>query len=636
MTFYVKLRNSHKTQKGDSVKNRAEAPISHTAVCAEPKQPLSQPGNCISSFPPRASHKELGMEGKMSNTVVKTAKGLLRGVPQTGEFEGNTVFSGVPYAKPPVGALRFKAPEPADAWDGIRDCDRHASAACQLFHSEGIEPYTSDFYYMGDPEFGEDCLYLEITTGALSDISAAGGSGSPENSADPSGLRPVYLWFHGGGLSTGYSYEVEFDGNILAKKGIVVVSAGTRLNVMGYLALPQLSAEQGGKSGNYGFMDELAALKWVKENIRAFGGDPDNITVGGQSGGSLKVCMLAGSPASNTLIKRAIPESGLKLAQQFPDLASAEAKGRAWLTRCGLDPDISLEELRALPASALYPEGPVGFGELPGEMTFDGGLVPFPCMKEGLAEYAGKIDFLVGTNFGEADAFADVKAEEGSDVAEAMKNRLLTAEGRESFYREILGDLYDRYEFGEKYSRVFSCLEFGSNVRLDNTPMLRARALASLGLAHKGRVNFSRSLMLARLFGTARKEANTWCYLFSHLLPCRPEDYGCPGRDPNEILAYHSSEMFYAFGSLRRNAAGNIPPARPWTEDDVRLADIISSYWANFMRTGDPNSSDLPYWPSAAGDCGWINLGDEISGHTMGEQPFDEMIAEFTKAEYGL
>jgi len=225
----------------------------------------------------------------MALDIVRVQQGLLSGVAQTGNYEGNTVFSGVPYAKPPVGELRWAPTQPAEPWEGVRICDKHAPAAWQNFMPEGLnmEPYTKDFYFMGNPSVSEDCLYLEITTGAQ----AAGEK------------RPVFMWFHGGGLNSGYSYEIEFDGNELAKKGIVVVSVAQRLNLFGYLVLPQLTAEQG-KSGNYGFMDQLMALEWVHENIAAFGGDPDNITVGGQSGGSLKSCMMAGSPASKGWVKR--------------------------------------------------------------------------------------------------------------------------------------------------------------------------------------------------------------------------------------------------------------------------------------------------------------------------------------------
>jgi para-nitrobenzyl esterase len=165
---------------------------------------------------------------------------------------------------------------------------------------------------------------------------------------------PVYMWFHGGGLNNGHPYEPEFDGSELARKGVVVVQVGQRLNVFGYLALPQLSAEQGGKSGNYGFMDQLAALDWVYENIAAFGGDPDNITVGGQSGGSQKAGAMATTPAAHGRVRRAILESGLKWLQRFPTLAEMEEKCRNYLRSAGIDPDAPLDQLRAIDATRFW------------------------------------------------------------------------------------------------------------------------------------------------------------------------------------------------------------------------------------------------------------------------------------------
>lgn len=194
----------------------------------------------------------------MALDIINTKYGQVRGVVE----EDVLVFKGVPYAAPPVGELRWKAPQDPASWEGVRECDTYGPRPVQppqggLF----FEPWGSDFYYMGFTAYSEDCLYLNIATDA--------------ESADEK--RPVFMWFHGGGLSSGYSYEIEFNPTVLAKKGVVVVTVGQRLNVFGYLSLPQLSAEQGGISGNYGLMDEVKALDWVRENIAAFGGDPDNI-----------------------------------------------------------------------------------------------------------------------------------------------------------------------------------------------------------------------------------------------------------------------------------------------------------------------------------------------------------------------
>ncbi len=535
----------------------------------------------------------------MAIGIVQTSCGRLSGVPQSGKYEGNTVFMGVPYAKPPVGELRWKPPVKPEPWEGVRACDRHAPAAFQRFFPGNMEPYTKDFYFMGNPAVSEDCLYLEITTGA-------------QHAGEQ---RPVFLWFHGGGLNSGYSYEIEFDGNELARKGIVVVSVAQRLNLFGYLALPQLTKEQG-RSGNYGLMDQLMALDWVYENIAAFGGDPDNITVGGQSGGSLKACILAGIPASRGRVKRCIAQSGLKWLQRFPTQTEAEQSGAAFLESCGIDPQASPEELRQLPPERFQPAPGPGFPRMPGEMVFDGALVPYPTLRECYDRYDGDVDFLCGTNLGEADPWASMQFGGGTRTMDSA------AEFRAHF-RQTLGDLYDQYDF-EALVPVS-----------DASAWRTARELATRGLCKPGMINFSRNLMVNRFFGMQQKarhpQAQVYCYVFSHILPCLPEDYGT-ARDPEVQLAYHSSEMFYTFASLREN----VPPARPWTPEDFALADTISSYWANFIASGNPNGADLPRWPAAGSDCGWMDLGDRPTGHCGLESALDRLTAAFVQREYGI
>lgn len=536
----------------------------------------------------------------MALEIVRVQQGLLSGVPQSGKYEGNTVFMGVPYAQPPVGALRWAPTRPAEPWEGVRVCDHHAPAAWQEFFPGNMEPYTKDFYFMGNPEVSEDCLYLEITTGAQ----AAGEK------------RPVFLWFHGGGLNSGYSYEIEFDGNELARKGIVVVSVAQRLNLFGYLALPQLRAEQG-RSGNYGLMDQLMALEWIRANIAAFGGDPDNITVGGQSGGSLKACILAANPVSCGQIRRCIPQSGLKWLQSFPTMDEAEQKSRRFLSSCGIDPDASLEQLRALPPEAFRPQpGETGgFLAMPGEMVCDGELVLDTSLRVLLERYGGNVDFLSGSNLGEADPYAIPGFGRGAPMesAEAF---------REHFRRELGGD-YDAFDFEQLVPVT------------DETAWQTARELASYGLCRPGMINFSRNLMVNRLFGMSRAASGaagrSYCYLFSHFLPVHPEELGT-ARDPREQMAYHSSEMFYTFASLREN----VPPARPWTAEDFDLADRISSYWANFIATGDPNGPGLPHWPASGEDYGWMELGDTLRPGQGLQTPLEQLTERFVRREYGI
>ena len=199
---------------------------------------------------------------------VMTKYGALEGVSLD---SGCSLYRGVPYAAPPVGELRFRPPQPPVPWDGVRKCDQWGAACPQEPSNHPKSPYSVEFYSGQDypPRMDEDCLFLNIWT--------------PAKSADD--RLPVMLWLHGGGVQNGYSHEMEFDGEALAKRGVILITANYRLNIFGFFAHPLLTAESGHHAcGNYGIMDQIQALRWIKENIGAFGGDPDNITLFGQSG----------------------------------------------------------------------------------------------------------------------------------------------------------------------------------------------------------------------------------------------------------------------------------------------------------------------------------------------------------------
>ena len=270
----------------------------------------------------------------MPLTQVTVENGRLQGVP--GNVPAYTVFKGVPYAKPPVGPLRWKAPQPAEDWTGIRLADRFSCIAYQGAHTPEF-PYTKEFYPVEEP-MSEDCLYLNVWT--------------PAQSADE--RLPVLFWVHGGAYTGGYGFEMEFDGEGFCKRGCILVTINYRLGVLGFLAHPELSAEsERGVSGNYGTLDQICALHWVRRNIAAFGGDPDNITVFGQSAGAKSVLTLITSPLSRGDIAKAIPMSGGGIgcfAIDDTPLAKAEKTGLALQELAGAQ---SLEELRRMePAAA--------------------------------------------------------------------------------------------------------------------------------------------------------------------------------------------------------------------------------------------------------------------------------------------
>ncbi len=519
--------------------------------------------------------------------TVTTKYGRMRGAELGGPYEGITEFRGIPFAQPPVGDLRWRPPADPVPWSGIRDCVSYGPACIQPTQGDlDSEPWATDFYFMGSPAMSEDCLYLNVTTGA----STAGEK------------RPVFLWLHGGGNDHGYSYEIEFNPDELARKGIIVVSVAHRLSVFGYMALPRLSAEQGGTSGNYILMDDVKALEWVTENIEAFGGDPCNITVGGQSAGCMKASSLAYSPLGRKHVKRIINQTNLCWRNQFSLLQDAEKECQKYLEALGFSPDVSLEELRRTdPYIFLKTKSGV---RLPGDLVWDGNLIPNRSMTDTIEQYGGHMDYLAGSNLGETMMDGNKKRGEPG---------FTRAEDFYAYAKELLGDLYEKYDF-ENLVPV-----------TDENVDRESRRLASYGLTtdcfRKG------GLTLNRYFGAMRAksapDAKTFIYLFTRVSPNLPEDYGT-ARDPDLLMSWHSNELWYTFASLRDGT----PPARPWQDIDYEIADRMSSYWANFIRTGDPNGKDLPYWPQSDESYGMAELGEEVTAVDH-KRKTDEMILEY-------
>lgn len=532
--------------------------------------------------------------------IVNTMHGQVAGVPQ----DGVIFYKGVPYAAPPVGELRWRPPVDPEPWEGVRVCDTYAPAAIQQFHSDW---FTREGFYPGHydevPPMSEDCLYLNVATAA--------------ETADE--RRPVYIWFHGGGLTNGNSAEVTFDPRGLAQKGIVVVSVGQRLGVLGYLALPQLTAERG-TSGNYGLMDELQALDWVTANIEAFGGDPENITVGGQSGGAQKIAAMVASPHSGDRIRRVVSQSGLNWLRTFSEPDQAEAQGRAFLAAVGVDPDAGVDELRALDPSVLNRAVPRDV--IPQTMVHDGDLLPFSSVRDPFVDSVRNVDFLSGTTLGEANTSSPSLHADPSDELPPVTD----VASLHAHFRELLGDLYDLGGFADLPDVVGATDESAPAV---------ARWLGTAGLAGGRNTNISRSLMVDRTLGAWLRATGTggtaYSYVWSHRVPTRPEDLGTE-RDPTIPGAWHASDLFYAFRSLELDAW----PGRPWTPADHELADTVSSYFANFMRTGDPNGPGLPEWPSSNDDHGWVEIGHRVEAHTGVAGPLDRLVAAFVAREYGL
>ena len=323
---------------------------------------------------------------------------------KVGESDGVSVYLGIPYAAPPVGELRWKKPQPVIPWEGVRECTEPGAASLQGGQAEGSF-YWKEFYSHADPKLSEDCLYLNVWTPA----------------AGTDAKLPVMVWIHGGAYMNGYGHEIEFDGMEFAKRGVVLVTINYRLGMCGFLSHPLLTAENGGVgSGNYGLYDQLEALRWVKRNIAAFGGNPDNVTIFGQSAGAGSVQALISSPLSEGYVQRAIIQSGGGLGGIVGTKSADEALklGEGMWKTAGI---ASLEEMRAYPAEkfnellAAYAKEGGKVGGLPYCPSVDGELLPVTMDEASLTDKDLRIPYMIG--YTSDDIMPDVMHKAATDWA---------------------------------------------------------------------------------------------------------------------------------------------------------------------------------------------------------------------------
>ena len=451
---------------------------------------------------------------------VKTANGVLEGVVDTAA--GVRAFKGVPYAQSPVGDLRWRAPQPAKDWSGVRQAEAFGPRAMQL-------PLFSDMVFRSNG-MSEDCLYLNVWTPANADKQR----------------RPVLVYFFGGGFVGGDGSEPRYDGASMARKGIVAVTVTFRLGVFGFLAHPELTRESPRHaSGNYGLMDQSAALRWVQKNIAAFGGDPKRITIAGESAGSFSVSAQMASPWSKGLLAGAIGESGsLMGTHPTSSLADAERRGTAFAASLGAT---SLAALRALPAAqilaATAPRTAPRFGAI-----VDGDFLPRPPTEIYAAGDQAHVPLLVGWNSQESDAGGVL----GKDAP--------TPDNFAKALHTVFGDHAD------DAAKLFPA-------STDEEARESATALASDRF-----IAFSTWKWYDLQSRTGGKPV--FRYFFS-----RPR--------PGGTGAVHSGEIEYALGNLATNTT------YAWTPDDYKVSETMQSYFANFIKTGDPNGPTLPSWPAA-------------------------------------
>ena len=493
-----------------------------------------------------------------------------------GEIRGTTdgdvhVFKGIPFAAPPVGELRWKAPQPVGDWDGVRDATEFSADCPQT-------PYPKQSVYYREPRpTNEDCLCLNVWTAAQ----------------NPDNLRPVMVWIHGGALTRGSGAVDVYDGSNLAREGVVVVTVNYRLGPFGYFAHPELTSEsEHNSSGNYGVLDQVAALEWVRHNISRFGGDPNNVTIFGESAGSWSVCALQATPLADGLFHRAIGQSGgafgpmAWLAEDKHGQISGEGLGEKFAK--SLAEDGSIKALRALSAEEILK----GFSKNVDGESFrtrpivDGHVFPDEIYNIFAAGKQIDVPVIVGSN-----------KDEGTSLLGPMGPN--TKDAVTAWAQEEFGDLSDA---------------FVSVYPFDEDTTARAAYLA----AFRDRLFSWQMRTWARLMSTV--ESPAYLYFFARVPP---------GPNSDALGAYHAAEIIYAFDNLDKSEA-------QWEDTDQRVAEAMSTYWTNFAATGNPNGDGLPKWaPYEKSEENYLLIGNTIEqkqGLLTKENDFFELVYEAERA----
>ncbi|WP_254412272.1 carboxylesterase/lipase family protein [Dyadobacter diqingensis] len=485
---------------------------------------------------------------------IKTANGVVEGVI---EPSGIHAFKGIPFAQPPVGELRWKEPQPVKNWEGVRKTDKFGPRAMQnnVFGDMG---FRSD-------GMSEDCLYLNVWT--------------PAKSAKEK--LPVLVYFYGGGFVAGDGSEGRYDGESMATKGIVALTVNYRLGVFGFFASSELSKESGHGSGNYGYLDQTAALRWVKQNIAAFGGDPNRVTIAGESAGSLSVSAQMASPLAKGLFAGAIGESGSVLGTLPPvPMSEAEGAGSKFAEQVGAK---SLADLRAIPAEKLL-EATAKSGVGRFLSTMDGYFFPKNPVETYTAGEQAHVPLLVGWN------------------SEEMNYRFVLGQDAPTLenYTKAVKKLY-----GERSDKVLKEYAASSDADVEQV---------ATDLAGDRFIGFG-TWKWAEMQAKTGGGKPVYRYYYARPRPAMTAEMGnaAPGlaggvtktADPNAVKvapprgAVHSAEIEYAMGNLSKNKV------YAWTPEDHKVSETMQNFFANFIKTGNPNGAGLPKWAAA-------NQGDGV------------------------
>jgi len=481
---------------------------------------------------------------------VRVEQGLLAGM--NGSSADIRVYRGVPFAAPPVGDLRWKAPQPAAKWQGVRQAAEFSNACWQTPY-----PAAAAIYQAMLPGLSEDCLYLNIWT--------------PAKSAKD--RLPVMVWIHGGGFTRGFSGTSSYNGEALARKGAIIVTINYRLGIFGFFAHPELTAEsEHHASGNYALLDQIAALQWVQKNIAAFGGDTSRVTIFGESAGSWAVNALMASPLAKGLFQRAIGESG-GLFSSMKTLSEAEKEG-AKLGKL-LAPDSTPKKSEQPGDSAqqdvlktlrgMKPEELLKAAETETVRTIvDGWVLPQDVATIFAQGKQNDVPLIVGYN-----------ADEGTALApQAVNSNALM----------FIGGVHQRY--GPQADALLKIYPAASN----------EQAVSSFYSVYRDQA-FGWEMRTWARMATKTGHQPAYMYYFSR----RP-----PGPQSARLRAFHASEIAYVFGTF-------VWPF-PWEDADKKLSDAMTSYWVNFATSGNPNGGTLTKWPAyAAKDDQALEFGDQVA-----------------------
>ena len=466
--------------------------------------------------------------------ITKTENGMVKGLP--GTDARITVFKGIPYAADTSGKNRWRAPQPAENWEGVRECYEFSPITMQKTPGEDPNAFYSKEWHV-DPEvpMGEDSLTVNIWTNAK--------TGTEK--------MPVLVWIFGGGLNEGYSYEMEFDGERMASRGVVVVTVGYRLNVFGFLAHPDLTAEAPEAPTNFGFLDQKAAIEWVKRNIENFGGDPNNITIAGQSAGGVSVLTHLCAKSTKGLFQKAIVQSSA--GGSVPSIYPKSTFGRP----------ITLEEAEQLGIDFL--ENHLGVKTIEEARQLD----PF-YIRDKYLEMGRRLPrSVIDGKYVDKDIAGYLFANELHDV------KLLIGDTGDEFFVEAQGETLEEIEawakefYGEHAEQM---LAFWREEGGDDVEAIKKAA--------KVNGNQVSTLVVAEEFASQGRDVYT--YLFD------PE---IPGDD---VGSFHSSDLWFSFETLMKCW-------RPFDGHHFDLARKMCNYWTNFMKTGNPNGPDADGTPMRSG-----------------------------------